>query len=256
MKLLENLRFQSIERFLVKSYDKGTERQILSRLYYGFIFCTKGKVVFRKDGNEYLCDSNHVIVSPKYGNYEFTVEEDTVLAMIDFELFAGQYEQIYSIPVAGTETFYQNFLHTKNRYLYRKSSFELMGLSTLYDITARMNGYGTQNQKYKVIESAEKYLQTNICDPFLNIGEVARNSNVSEAYFRRMFKEKHNMSPYQYILEIRINKAKEMLLLDEASISEISEACGFSNLYSFSRTFKESVGVSPMTFKKRHLVSD
>ncbi len=256
MELLENLRFESIARFLAKSYASGTQRHILSRLYYGFIFCPEGKVIFRKDGNEYLCDPGHVIVSPKYGNYEFTVEEDTVLAMIDFELFAGQYEQIYSIPVAETDTFYQNFLHTKNRYLYRKSSFELMGLSTLYDITARMNGYGTKNQKYKVIETAEKYLQANSCDPALNMEEAARSSNVSEAYFRRLFKEKYSMSPYQYILEIRINKAKEMLLMDEASVSEISEACGFSNLYSFSRSFKENVGVSPVTFKKRHLVSD
>ena len=69
-------------------------------------------------------------------------------------------------------------------------------------------------------------------------------------YFRRLFKEKYGISPMRYINVNRLKRAKNLLIEDEMSISEISQYCGFLDGYSFSRVFKKWVGISPSEYKK------
>ena len=68
------------------------------------------------------------------------------------------------------------------------------------------------------------------------------------------FKEKYGISPSEYVAELRISKAKELLLNEDINISEIAQECGFSSLYSFSRAFKENVGISPIKFRKIYTI--
>lgn len=256
MDVLEKLRYHAIERFQMKSYKKGIIKHMDNRPHYGFIFCLSGLVVFIHDGKEYKCDQNHVILVPKNCTYDFHVLGDTVMPIIDFELDDGKYSDFYCIDVYETNTFYKNFLKMEKRYLYNLESRELMGLSELYDITARLNGYGHYDNKFDIIIPCEQFIRENVYTD-IKMADIANKANISEVYFRRLFKEKYNLSPYEYIEEMRMSKAKEMLLNNEDyNVSEIADACGFLSVYAFSRAFKNTVGMSPAKFRKFYTVSN
>lgn len=83
----------------------------------------------------------------------------------------------------------------------------------------------------------------------MNIEELAKQLNVGYSYFRRMFKKYTGMSPNQYHLAIRIQKAKELILTSKKSIKQIAMDLGFDSLYYFSRIFKQKEGMSPMAYR-------
>ena len=74
--------------------------------------------------------------------------------------------------------------------------------------------------------------------------------NVSEAYFRRIFTEKYGISPKEYIINMRIDYAKQLLRSGQMSVSDTARACGYFEESHFSREFSKRVGVSPCEYKK------
>ncbi|MGL4491746.1 MAG: helix-turn-helix transcriptional regulator, partial [Tannerellaceae bacterium] len=85
----------------------------------------------------------------------------------------------------------------------------------------------------------------------INIGEVALQAEVSERYLRKIFAKYLNLSPIDYLNQIRINKAVELITLTEQSIKEICFLCGFKSPQYFSRVFKQYVGIAPKDFKTK-----
>jgi transcriptional regulator GlxA family with amidase domain len=66
-----------------------------------------------------------------------------------------------------------------------------------------------------------------------------------------MFKQKVGMTPHKYLLNIRIEKAKELLNTNHYSVAETAVFCGFESITHFSAAFKKSTGYSPFEYKKR-----
>lgn len=96
----------------------------------------------------------------------------------------------------------------------------------------------------RIIRKACIYLRDNQHQN-VNIEKLSANYNVGYSYFRRMFKKYTGMSPYQYHLSLRIQKAKELIQKSDKSIKEISFELGFESLFYFSRIFKNKEGISP-----------
>lgn len=59
------------------------------------------------------------------------------------------------------------------------------------------------------------------------------------------------MTPRQYILELRIKHAKELLIGDVIAINRVAELCGFSGVYHFYRTFRQMTGQTPTDYRRR-----
>ena len=103
-----------------------------------------------------------------------------------------------------------------------------------------------------LIHLATSFIKNNISDPKLSNSDIAQNINISEVYFRKLFTSKYNISPKQYILNMRIEKAKHLLVHSPYSITAIATECGFSSVYIFSRCFKNRVGISPNEYSKKN----
>ncbi len=88
-------------------------------------------------------------------------------------------------------------------------------------------------------------------DP-LPVSAVARASGLTRFHFIRLFKAIFGETPHQYRLRAQIEKAKELLILTDLSVTDICMAVGFSSLGSFSALFSHRVGVSPSEFQRRY----
>lgn len=100
------------------------------------------------------------------------------------------------------------------------------------------------------INIAIDYMQNYYSAP-ISIEDICQIANLSPHYFIRLFKQHTGQTPYQYLMTIRIQRAKEMLKKGKCSILEVSTLCGFVNSGHFSTLFKRYVGVSPTEYKKQ-----
>lgn len=83
----------------------------------------------------------------------------------------------------------------------------------------------------------------------ITVAECAAFCNMSKAHFARTFKRTAGQSPVQFMLGIRIDRAKELLDFTDKSIADIAEASGFSDQNYFARTFKKVTGLTPTQYR-------
>ena len=82
----------------------------------------------------------------------------------------------------------------------------------------------------------------------ITLAELAAIAHMSPSYFSRLFKQSTGLSPHQYVIQDRVDRAKQLLLRRELSIAEISYCLGFTHQSHFSHHFKRLVGSSPKVF--------
>ena len=100
---------------------------------------------------------------------------------------------------------------------------------------------------------AIKYIENNYKDYTLSNQTLADVCNISEVYLRKLFIKHLNTTPKQYICDIRLSKAKQLLSEGILKTNAICEQCGFSSLSNFSRFFKEKTGLTPTEYLKENM---
>lgn len=96
----------------------------------------------------------------------------------------------------------------------------------------------------------KEYLEENYAKPIV-LDELSEHFGISKFYLTRVFKEQYGQSINQYLLQIRITKAKNMLRFTEEKIETIGRVCGLGEPNYFSRTFKKMEGISPLEYRKK-----
>lgn len=91
------------------------------------------------------------------------------------------------------------------------------------------------------------YLNTHYAQP-LSLRTIAEELHLNASYISQLIKNETGLTYTQYITELRIGKAKEMLINTKLSLAEISEAVGFNDYFYFIKKFKREVGVTPGKF--------
>ncbi|WP_223070409.1 AraC family transcriptional regulator [Paenibacillus caui] len=97
----------------------------------------------------------------------------------------------------------------------------------------------------RIFEYVEKHYQEPI-----TLNKVAEYMGFSPYYFTKMFKKNTGMTFISFLNEYRLNKAKWILLNEDASITAVAEAAGFGSVKTFHHFFKEATGISPLKYRK------
>jgi AraC-like DNA-binding protein len=100
----------------------------------------------------------------------------------------------------------------------------------------------------KYIRTARHYVDR-LYDQPITIEEISAQAALSPFHFIRQFRRIYRQTPHQYLMRIRIDKAKFLLRSTDLPITEICAMVGFESLGSFSSLFSKQAGLSPSTYR-------
>lgn len=98
----------------------------------------------------------------------------------------------------------------------------------------------------------EAYMKEHYTDPAMSLGMLADSFKVTEVYMSKLFKKNLGMTFSQYLEELRMQRAAELLLSSHISINDISEACGYQSPHAFRRAYKRYYGNLPSDTRKEN----
>lgn len=101
------------------------------------------------------------------------------------------------------------------------------------------------------IKNVLDYIHADASRPF-TLEALAARSGVKKTLFLQSFRRVTGTTPKQYILGLRLEYARDLLLETEMPIARVAERCGFSDAFYFSRCFKKHFSASPQQYRKEH----
>lgn len=127
-------------------------------------------------------------------------------------------------------------------------------LSELIELAERNDIHGL-NQAEAYIKKAVQFIEANYSRD-ITIDNISKYVGLNRNYFSSLFKEKIKISPQQYLINYRINKACELMTNEALSISDISRSVGYNDPLGFSKIFKRVKGCSPRDYRDSNIKLD
>jgi AraC family transcriptional regulator len=103
--------------------------------------------------------------------------------------------------------------------------------------------------KYKLQEAID-YIQANL-DQKLSLEAIAQHLNMSVYYFCELFKQSMEIAPYKYVLQQRVERAKQLLKDEKRAIVDIALECGFANQTHLNKHFRKLTGTTPKSYRQQ-----
>ena len=217
-------------------------------------------ISFRNIGNSQIIGSdntiemstNEILFVPAFYQYTLNAEKEDVY-VIHFYSKESLPKQAKKFKSENPEYFKRKFHEIYNIWSKKQIGYEHECKSIFYKILSRIeqeSEYVKLNDNNDRIKQAIEYIHENFNNLNLSIENLAKISNVSETYFRKIFFENFFVSPKKYINDLRCKYALELLHSKYYTVNEVAEKCGFSNVYYFSSFIKKETGHSPSYYIK------
>ena len=162
-------------------------------------------------------------------------------------------ECAFSIDTSQNEKFGTLFKKLFSTWVGKNNGYYFDSISILYKIFAELQKSNpAPRQHFLKIKPAVDFIHERFLQEEPSISSLAAMCGIKESYFQRLFKERYGVSPKKYIIQLKVNHACELLRLERYSVTQIAELCNFSDLYFFSRQFKEYMGITPTQFVKKY----
>lgn len=231
----------------------GTGMKRTNREQYALVLKTRGATVYEWNGQQFSSDPRHVCFLGKGCDYSFTCREAGECLMIEFELAEPLPPCLFSLPVADFDALIPHFMKAERALTVPDESSHLVAMAAVYQllaIAAEQAGHYTDSQQKRLLMPALQYLAEHLTEGKLNSEHLAALCGISYVYFRKLFVKVYGMPPVQYLTRLRVQRAQGLLIGDAGSVGDIATACGFANIYHFSRVFKTVTGFSPTEYAR------
>ena len=244
MNNLDNIVITDIEIPIVVHSKKGRKFQMTNRQSYGLSLCISGQVTYTMNGENYISDQNKAVLLPQGGTYSLFGDAEGLFPVINFKCKNFNCNEIMVFKLENPQAFLKSFEALKNLFLDDKNHLKIY--SVFYELLSKI--YYENSQKHTLLDSAIQFIAENTQNPTLSNTCIAKQIGISEVYLRKLFLSYYHITPKQYVLDIRIRKAKQLLCDTPFSVTAISEECGFSSVYHFCRAFKNKTGMTPTEY--------
>ncbi|MEM6265590.1 MAG: AraC family transcriptional regulator [Bacteroidota bacterium] len=114
--------------------------------------------------------------------------------------------------------------------------------------------HSTREELYKRVNTARNYIHDNLGNP-LDLEVLAGVACLSKFHFLRLFKQVYQKTPRQYIIDLRLQRAENLLKGSSFSVQEVCTKIGLQDMSSFGRLFRKRYQISPSNYRKAHRAS-
>lgn len=251
--------------YKLKSIEKLPTWRPRGRLDYQLLYVATGKTQFFFNGEEKTVTAgNMVLIQPRQEQkYNYYAKDNPHVYWVHFT--GSDVKNIlrsYNIPLdnpvffSGVSPLYENiFKEIINEIQLCKTGYQeliTMYLKQIFILVARtleMPRTAVASYIQGEMEIARRYL-TEHYNENISIKEYAASQNMSVSWLQRKFKESFDISPMQYLLSVRINRATELLETSNYNITQIASIVGYDDPLYFSRLYSKIKGVSPTEYRK------
>lgn len=232
--------------FFEFSFAEHAKVSVAARPYHALSFRMSGSVEIETQRTHFISDEGTVTFLPCAVDYRTAVLRECDMCFVHF--------------TAANELSDEPMLIKPSSSAYLKELFReglkavnpLIRMSVCYRIIAELEAElkAISARPPRRMTRAKEYLDANICNSELRIGDIAAVAEVSEVYFRSEFKKYYGVAPIEYIKSRRIEIAKGLLSTGICSISDVALASGFDSISYFSQEFRRLVGTAPSKYIK------
>lgn len=237
----------SVKEALTVYSEKGRYMQMQNRRCYGLSFCKSGEIVYTHHGRETVSCPGYAVLLPMGGCYELRGSKTGEFPLINFYCDCDIHEFL-RLPIRAIDPYLHDFERMKELLLLGRGKQKVMSL--FYGILDRL-AQEADAQK-DVLSPVLRYLEEHYADPQLSGAVLAEQGQISEVYLRQLFRARFGVAPKQYVTELRMQKARQLLEEGSSAVGEVAAACGFTAVHHFCRTFKVLVGQTPTDYRRTH----
>lgn len=277
----------SIERHYSGSWSQTPSRHE----YYEMVYAKKGISVFEIEGMKVTVGPNDIIIIKPHKVHSLKIQEggtcEFIVLYFSFARRDSESEKSYpsEIPIEDFINFFTG--HHTGPFLKLKVNHKNDIITLLNRIVAEKSGeqFGSgflihllilelfvmisrvlklewersiaedSPQQKELVELAIQFIRDHY-ERDINLNDICGYVFLSPSYFTRIFKKETGYSPISYLINTRIERAKELLAETEEKVNEIALSVGFSSQQRFNEAFKKITGMTPLEYRKKIRIQD
>ena len=184
---------------------------------------------------------------PKGQSYTLDEKTSAHLFVVHFESLPDKPQDLEVFKLSGIPWYEEHFKKLHRIWQRKETGYRLSATSVFYRILEEIEKESvkerlhTKNRLMSVVD----YIHSSYTDPNLSVSLLSEMYGASPTYFRKIFKANYNTTPIEYITNLRLKRAEELLKSGYYSVSGAAFESGFSDPKYFSRIFKSEKGISP-----------
>lgn len=241
-----------VHRYIITT-DKYPIRN-KGRFHNGLLYTIEGTETYIFKNTVISTEPGSVLYIPKGESYQITLSgEKSVVIAVDFELF-GQLTEPFLINFSEINAIRKCFFDMEDRWEKHANAYLLECKALFYKsvtILSKQAFSASTAFSSDLMEKAVQYLQANYLKHDFRIEDISSVTGISRRYFEILFKSEYQTTPKSYILSLKIEKAKELLLSEKIMIKDVAYMLGYGDIYHFSKLFKLKTGYTPSEYRQR-----
>ena len=241
-------------------FERDREYHVHRKRYDSIMlaFIAEGSLCLRQDGRHYRAEQGEMLLVDCYREHEYYA--DSCVKFLWLHLDGGT-----------LRPWLRSFIERFGQCIQANAELQALMLSVIEGIGSRESEYHLSQKIHTlmcrissfaesaeasaapaVVRQAKDYIETHL-EEKLTVREIAKQVHYSPSYFSQVFRQAANVSPYDYLLSRRIERAKSLLLQTELPLELVAARSGFHSVPHFIYAFKKATDQSPHKFRRSGL---
>lgn len=236
-------------KFNEESISKNTRRKADI-----FVLALNGKINLHQGRRKRVVEPGKIGLIPLGSVFKIDATLGSECIMVEFISNDVSLMSPEVFPIGNVEEVQNAFVQMEKKWSKKTTGYVQYCLEKFYFVVGDLCNVQEKallaNKHLDIIQASLDYIDEHYLDNDISNESIALQSGISVVYFRKIFTSSFHVSPMKYVQNLRMEKAKELLLSGLVSVTDIAKITGFSSIYSFSKTFKTAVGCSPLQYSE------